>query len=99
MFDSNNVCLIADVVEIEKDSKGHVGISIGGGAPHCPCLYVVQIFENSPAKKCELLSVGDEIVAVNGKNLKGWEKTAVASLIREIEGKINFTLIHLKNRN
>ncbi|KAL3080033.1 hypothetical protein niasHT_034591 [Heterodera trifolii] len=92
-----NVRLIADVVDIEKDEKGQIGIAIGGGAPHCPCLYVVQIFENSPARKNGLLGVGDEIVAVNGKVLKGYEKNAVASMIRDVKGvvRISFNRLYL----
>jgi hypothetical protein len=35
---SRYIKLIPDVVDIEKDEKGHIGISIGGGAPFCPCL-------------------------------------------------------------
>lgn len=87
MFDfSQNVQLVADTVELEKDDKGQVGIAIGGGAPTCPCLYIVQIMENSPAKKNALISLGDEIVAINGECVKGYEKLAVASLIRENQG-------------
>ncbi|VDL69805.1 unnamed protein product [Nippostrongylus brasiliensis] len=39
----------SETVEITKDEKGLVGISIGGGHPYCPCVYVVQIFDKSPA--------------------------------------------------
>lgn len=31
------------VVKIDKDENNLIGISIGGGAPNCPCLYVVQV--------------------------------------------------------
>ena len=31
------------VVTIKKDESNLIGISIGGGAPLCPCLYVVQV--------------------------------------------------------
>ena len=31
------------IVSIEKDESNLIGISIGGGAPNCPCLYVVQV--------------------------------------------------------
>ena len=31
------------VVTISKDSGNLIGISIGGGAPLCPCLYIVQV--------------------------------------------------------
>ena len=86
MFDlTNNLRLTADVIEIEKDNKGRIGIAIGGGAPNCPCLYIVQIFENTPAKNT-LIGLGDEIVAVNSESVRGFEKAEVASLIKEAEG-------------
>ena len=28
---------------VQKDSQNLIGISIGGGAPLCPCLYIVQV--------------------------------------------------------
>lgn len=31
------------MVKIEKDPSNMIGISIGGGAPFCPCLYIVQV--------------------------------------------------------
>ncbi len=31
------------VVTIQKDDSNLIGISIGGGAPLCPCLYIVQV--------------------------------------------------------
>ena len=31
------------VVTIKKDESNLIGISMGGGAPLCPCLYVVQV--------------------------------------------------------
>ena len=34
-------------VEIAKDEGNLIGISIGGGAPLCPCLYVVQVYRRS----------------------------------------------------
>lgn len=30
-------------VLLSKDEKNLIGISIGGGAPFCPCLYIVQV--------------------------------------------------------
>lgn len=91
MFDiTNNLRLTADVIEIEKNSKGQIGIAIGGGSPICPCLYVVQIFENTPAKKNKLIGLGDEILAVNGESVKGLEKAEVASLIKQSQGLFKF---------
>ena len=36
---------------LKKDEGNLVGISIGGGAPLCPCLYIVQVFDNTPASR------------------------------------------------
>jgi len=32
-----------NAVVITKDQSNLIGISIGGGAPMCPCLYIVQV--------------------------------------------------------
>lgn len=85
-----------DVAEIEKDENGLVGVSIGGGAPFCPCLYVVQVFDNSPAAKDGRVKAGDEIFSVNGVTVKGERKTAVASMIQKSDSlvKIGFNVLH-----
>lgn len=80
---SANVKLSADVAEIVKDDEGHIGIAIGGGAPFCPCLYVVQVFENSSVAVDGRLRPGDEILSINGISVKGSDKAAVAKLIRQ----------------
>ena len=59
------------IVKLEKDAQNLIGISIGGGAPLCPCLYVVQIFDNTPAAKEGTLASGDELVGVNNQTVKG----------------------------
>ena len=59
-----------------------IGISIGGGSPLCPCLYVVQVFDNTPAAKDGTLQAGDEISGVNGKSMKGKTKVDVARAIQ-----------------
>jgi hypothetical protein len=43
---------------LQKGEQNLVGISIGGGAPYCPCLYIVQIFDNTPASKDGSLAAG-----------------------------------------
>lgn len=54
--------ITGDVVEVTKDANGFLGISIGGGTPYCPCIYVVQIFENSPIALDGRIQAGDEII-------------------------------------
>jgi PRKCA-binding protein len=67
---------------LKKDDSNLVGISIGGGSPYCPCLYIVQIFDNTPAAKDGSLAAGDEIIGVNNKSVKGKTKVEVAKLIQ-----------------
>ncbi|VDM98863.1 unnamed protein product [Thelazia callipaeda] len=85
-----------DVAEIEKDSNGVIGVSIGGGAPYCPCIYVVQVFENSSTDLDGRIQAGDEIISINGLLVKGEKKTTVARMIQKSEGsvKIGFNILH-----
>ena len=69
-------------VTLQKDSQNLIGISIGGGAPYCPCVYVVQIFDNTPASKDGTLAAGDELVGVNGQSVKARTKVEVARMIQ-----------------
>lgn len=77
-------------VVLKKDKQNLIGISIGGGAPLCPCLYVVQVFDNTPASREGVLQAGDEIVGVNGKSLRGKTKVDVARAIQAV--KVSKTL-------
>jgi len=72
-------------VTLQKDTQNLIGISIGGGAPYCPCLYIVQIFDNTPAAKDGTLASGDEIVGVNGSSVKGRTKVEVARMIQAVK--------------
>ncbi len=72
-------------ISLKKDQQNLIGISIGGGAPYCPCLYVVQIFDNTPAAKEGTLAAGDEIVGVNGNSVKGRTKVEVARMIQSVK--------------
>lgn len=76
-------------VTIEKDSSNLIGISIGGGAPLCPCLYILQVFDNTPAVIDGTLEAGDELVAVNSECLKGKTKEEVAKLIQTCGAKVS----------
>ena len=80
-------------VHLNKDEKNLIGISIGGGAPLCPCLYVVQIFDNTPAAKEGTLQSGDEIVGVNSQSVKGRTKVEVARMMQSIKVSNCFNLI------
>ncbi|VDO52204.1 unnamed protein product [Onchocerca flexuosa] len=94
--DRLGMSITGDVTEITKDANGVIGVSIGGGAPHCPCIYVVQVFENSSMASNGRIQAGDEIISVNGILVKGANKSTVAKMIQEAEGpiKIGFNILH-----
>ena len=94
--DKLGMTTVSGTVTLSKDSQNLIGISIGGGAPFCPCLYVVQVFDNTPAGKDGSLASGDEIVAINGQSAKGLTKSQLAKTIQAVKGdvKVNFNKLH-----
>lgn len=98
-FSHRGMTVTSGIVTLQKDSQNLIGISIGGGAPFCPCLYVVQIFDNTPAAKDGTLASGDEIVAVNGQTAKGRTKVEVAKMIQSIKvsKQVNFEQTDLES--
>ncbi len=70
------------VVTLTKDEANLVGISIGGGAPLCPHVYIVQVFDNTPASIDGTLESGDRIVAVNNNDVSERTKLEVARMIQ-----------------
>ncbi|GLV44859.1 Protein interacting with C kinase 1 [Carabus blaptoides fortunei] len=83
-------------VVIKKDTNNLIGISIGGGAPLCPCLYIVQVFDNTAASKDGTLQAGDELVTINGQSVKGKTKVEVAKMIQAAKDEvtINYNKLH-----
>ena len=55
-----------------------------------------QVFDNTPAAKSGKLASGDEIVAINGKSVKGMTKGQLAKTIQSTNGdvKVNFNKLH-----
>ncbi|XP_071948769.1 PRKCA-binding protein-like isoform X1 [Antedon mediterranea] len=86
--DKQGMDAIPGSVTLKKDAQNLIGISIGGGAPMCPCLYIVQVFDNTPASKDGTLAAGDEIVGVNGKSVKGRTKVEVARTIQGVKSDV-----------
>merc|ERR1719186_2196757 len=94
--DTRGMRITSGKVTIKKDEGNLIGISIGGGAPLCPCLYLVQVFDNTPAAKDGTLESGDELVGVNGTNVKGKTKVDVAKMIQAAKHEviINYNKLH-----
>ncbi|XP_034238604.1 PRKCA-binding protein isoform X1 [Thrips palmi] len=79
--DTMGMTVTSGVVTLTKENN-FVGISIGGGAPLCPCLYIAQVFDNTPASRDGTLQSGDEIIGVNGVSCKGKTKVQAAKMIQ-----------------
>lgn len=94
--DKMGMTVTSGAVKIKKDSNNLIGISIGGGAALCPCLYIVQVFDNTPAARDQTLASGDEITAVNGTTVKGKTKVEVARMIQGVseDVTINYNKLH-----
>ncbi|XP_039284938.1 PRKCA-binding protein isoform X5 [Nilaparvata lugens] len=94
--DQMGMTITSGIVTIKKDATNLIGISIGGGAPLCPCLYIVQVFDNTPAAKEGTLESGDELVGVNGASVKGKTKVEVAKMIQACkdEVQIKYNKLH-----
>ncbi|KAI6205663.1 hypothetical protein M3Y94_00817900 [Aphelenchoides besseyi] len=68
---------VVEEVELARDQKNSLGISIVGGVDHCshpfgidrPGVFVSKISANSPAFRSKKLRVGDRILTVNGRNV------------------------------
>ncbi|XP_073442778.1 PRKCA-binding protein isoform X2 [Dendrobates tinctorius] len=86
--DKLGIPTVPGTVSLKKDSQNVIGISIGGGAQHCPCLYIVQVFDNTPAALDGTIAAGDEITGVNGKSVKGKTKVEVAKMIQTVKGEV-----------
>ncbi|KAF3700487.1 PRKCA-binding protein interacting with C kinase 1 Protein kinase C-alpha-binding protein [Channa argus] len=85
--DKLGIPTVPGTVCLKKDVNNLIGISIGGGAQYCPCLYIVQVFDNTPAALDGTLAAGDEITGVNGKPVKGKTKVEVAKMIQAVQGE------------
>ncbi|XP_019757506.1 PRKCA-binding protein isoform X2 [Dendroctonus ponderosae] len=94
--DKMGMTVTSGSVAIKKDENNLIGISIGGGAPQCPCLYIVQIFDNTAASRDGTLQSGDELVSVNGQSVKGKTKVEVAKMIQAAKDEviINYNKLH-----
>ncbi|XP_058815529.1 PRKCA-binding protein isoform X4 [Topomyia yanbarensis] len=94
--DKMGMTVSSGTVVIKKDTTNLIGISIGGGAPLCPCLYIVQVFDGTPAAREGTLQSGDELLGVNSVSVKGKTKVEVAKMIQAAteEVTIHYNKLH-----
>lgn len=77
-------------IRLEKGYKG-VGIILEKGNEG---LRVAEVLPNSPAAKSQLIFVGDELLEVNGENLRNLDLQEALNLIREApDEKVTLTLL------
>ncbi|XP_030238754.1 PRKCA-binding protein isoform X1 [Drosophila navojoa] len=95
-LDRLGMTVSTNAVVITKDQSNLIGISIGGGAPMCPCLYIVQVFDGTPAAREGSLQSGDELLAVNSVSVKGKTKVEVAKMIQTAtdEVTVHYNKLH-----
>lgn len=79
-------------VTLVKEKNCLIGISIGGGVPYCPCIYIVQIFDNTVASKEGTLEAGDEITAIDRRSVRGVSRAEAARWIQKSEVRFTFVL-------
>ncbi|CAF3379879.1 unnamed protein product [Rotaria socialis] len=80
--------LTSGTCTLTKNDENLIGISLGGGYPYCPCLFIVQVFDNSPVSKDGSLAAGDEIVSINGESVKGRTKHEAAKMITSAKADV-----------
>nr|CAG4651829.1 EOG090X06GA [Triops cancriformis] len=88
LLNCSGMTITSGSVNLQKDDSNLIGISIGGGAPACPCVYIVQVFDNTPASKEGTLQSGDEIIGVNCVSVKNRSKVEVAKMIQSASGVV-----------
>ncbi|KAA3681578.1 tyrosine-protein phosphatase non-receptor type 4 [Paragonimus westermani] len=70
-------------IRIRPDSHGHFGFNIRGGADFGAPIIVSRVAPNMPADLCiPRLSEGDQLIAINGRNVAGHTHAEVNSFIR-----------------
>ncbi|XP_038628722.1 membrane-associated guanylate kinase, WW and PDZ domain-containing protein 1 isoform X1 [Tachyglossus aculeatus] len=68
-------------VELERGAKGF-GFSLRGGREYNMDLYVLRLAEDGPAERCGKMSIGDEILEINGETTKNMKHARAIELIK-----------------
>lgn len=80
---------------LKKVQENQKGIGYGIGADFVSIrdsVYIIQIYPNTPAKEAKL-SVGDQLIAIDGKPTKGLSKQEVEELVSgDSATKVNLTI-------
>ena len=61
-------------------------------------IYIVKIFEGTPADLCENINVGDRLLAINGRSLEGLNMVKIVHLF-QVFIKILLFFYFLKTKN
>lgn len=58
------------------------------------CCYLGQIYKDSTAERCGRLQIGDQIIAVNGEDVKSLKHKEIVKLIKSSRAVVSLRLIH-----
>lgn len=79
-------------VSLPRNDDGSIGLALGGGAPHCPCIYITAVRRGTvttpldetpppPPRSPGEIECGDEIVSINGSAVAGKTMEEVQELL------------------
>ncbi|CAF2385385.1 unnamed protein product [Rotaria sp. Silwood2] len=80
-------------IQLHKDAKEALGISITGGKEHGLPILISEIHENGPAWRSGQLYVGDSILAVNNQDLRDAKHKEAVQILSSIKGGITLTVV------
>ncbi|CAF1234866.1 unnamed protein product [Rotaria magnacalcarata] len=80
-------------IELHKDAKEALGISITGGKEHGLPILISEIHDDGPAWRCGKLYVGDSILAVNKQDLRDVKHREAVQILSSVKGDITLTVV------
>ncbi|KAK0404297.1 hypothetical protein QR680_017386 [Steinernema hermaphroditum] len=91
-------------VELVRDARSSLGLSIVGGSDHCshpfgvnaPGVFISKITANSPAARCRRLRIGDRILAVNACDISTAKHNEAVEALKNSGRTIRLRILHEK---
>ncbi|TKR80847.1 hypothetical protein L596_014842 [Steinernema carpocapsae] len=94
----------SEEVELVRDARSSLGLSIVGGSDHCshpfgvnaPGVFISKITANSPAARCRRLRIGDRILFVNGCDISAAKHNEAVEALKNSGRTIRLGILHEK---
>ncbi|CAF1001318.1 unnamed protein product [Didymodactylos carnosus] len=87
------------IVNLTKDPKEALGISITGGKEHGLPILISEIHQGGAVDRCGQLYVGDSILAVNSINLRDVKHTEAVQILSSIKSDITMNVVFVAPDN